>query len=388
MKVYMRKWIDFPIVEGVCSRQAHADFPTQADGTKTYERELGKEGFFGPCTHMIHKYAPTAWTKWEGPLQPHAYDLTKWTQKIMCPFKTDLLFYNHHTQLRWWQVTESMPHLVRNGDGDQLLFIHQGSAELFCDYGHMTIRTGDYVVLPRSTMWRLEVINPLSILMIEATDSSYMLPDKGIVGPHAIFDPAMLDTPKINDQFKAQQNDANHEWQVHIKRLNEISVVTYPFNPLDALGWHGNLAPVRINVDDIRPLMSHRYHLPPSAHTTFVANRFVICTFAPRPIESDPGALKVPFYHNNDDYDELIFYHRGQFFSRDNIHPGMVTLHPCGFTHGPHPEAFATATNFARKETDEVAVMVDTRDSLEIGSGINAIEWTEYAKSWKAIDRP
>lgn len=388
MKVHMRKWIDFPIVEGVCSRQAHADFPTQADGTKTYERELGKEGFFGPCTHMIHKYAPTAWTKWEGPLQPHAYDLTKWTQKIMCPFKTDLLFYNHHTQLRWWQVTESMPHLVRNGDGDQLLFIHQGSAELFCDYGHMTIRTGDYVVLPRSTMWRLEVINPLSILMIEATDSSYMLPDKGIVGPHAIFDPAMLDTPKINDQFKAQQNDANHEWQVHIKRLNEISVVTYPFNPLDALGWHGNLAPVRINVDDIRPLMSHRYHLPPSAHTTFVANRFVICTFAPRPIESDPGALKVPFYHNNDDYDELIFYHRGQFFSRDNIHPGMVTLHPCGFTHGPHPEAFATATNFARKETDEVAVMVDTRDALHTGEKLNEIKWVEYSKSWKAAAKP
>ncbi|MCX7342671.1 MAG: homogentisate 1,2-dioxygenase [Proteobacteria bacterium] len=384
----MRKWIDFPIIEGVCSRQAHADFPTQSDGTKTYERELGKEGFFGPCTHMVHKYAPTAWTKWEGPLQPHAYDLTKWTQKNICPFKTDLLFYNHHTQLRWWQVTESMPHLVRNGDGDQLLFIHQGSAELFCDYGHMTIRTGDYVVLPRSTMWRLEVINPLSILMIEATDSSYMLPDKGIVGPHAIFDPAMLDTPKINDQFKAQQNDANHEWQVHIKRLNEISVVTYPFNPLDAMGWHGNLAPVRINVDDIRPLMSHRYHLPPSAHTTFVANRFVVCTFAPRPIESDPGALKVPFYHNNDDYDELIFYHRGQFFSRDNIHPGMVTLHPCGFTHGPHPEAFATATKFARKETDEVAVMVDTRDALEIGPKVNSVECAEYSKSWKAVEKP
>lgn len=388
MKVHMRKWIDFPIIEGVCSRQAHADFPTQSDGTKTYERELGKEGFFGPCTHMVHKYAPTAWTKWEGPLQPHAYDLTKWTQKNICPFKTDLLFYNHHTQLRWWQVTESMPHLVRNGDGDQLLFIHQGSAELFCDYGHMTIRTGDYVVLPRSTMWRLEVINPLSILMIEATDSSYMLPDKGIVGPHAIFDPAMLDTPKINDQFKAQQNDANHEWQVHIKRLNEISVVTYPFNPLDAMGWHGNLAPVRINVDDIRPLMSHRYHLPPSAHTTFVANRFVVCTFAPRPIESDPGALKVPFYHNNDDYDELIFYHRGQFFSRDNIHPGMVTLHPCGFTHGPHPEAFATATKFARKETDEVAVMVDTRDALEIGPKVNSVECAEYSKSWKAVEKP
>lgn len=384
----MRKWIEFPIKEGVCSRQAHADFPIQEDGSTTYERELGKEGFFGPCTHMIHRHAPTAWTKWEGPLRPRAYDLNKWNQHKNCPFKTDIFLANRHTQLRWWQLTQSMTHMARNGDGDQLLFIHQGSADLFCDYGHLSIRAGDYVVLPRSTMWRLDVIEPLNILLIEATDSSYMLPDKGIVGPHAIFDPAMLDTPKINDQFKAQQADANHEWQVHIKRLNKQSVVTYPFNPLDAMGWHGNLAPVRINVDDIRPLMSHRYHLPPSAHTTFVANRFVICTFAPRPIESDPGALKVPFYHNNDDFDEFIFYHRGQFFSRDNIHPGMTTLHPCGFTHGPHPGAFATASQFARKETDEVAVMVDTRDSLEIDDSAAAIEWAEYAQSWKAIEKP
>lgn len=384
----MRKWIEFPIVEGVCSRQAHADFPVQEDGSKTYERELGKEGFFGPCTHMIHRSAPTAWTKWEGPLRPRAYDLSKWNQEKNCPFKTDLFLHNRHTQLRWWQVSKSMTHLARNGDGDQLLFIHQGRADLFCDYGHMTIKTGDYVVLPRSTMWRLDVIEPLNILLVEATDSSYMLPDKGIVGPHAIFDPAMLDTPKINDQFKAQQVDANHEWEVHIKRLGQMSVVTYPFNPLDAMGWHGNLAPVRINVDDIRPLMSHRYHLPPSAHITFVANRFVVCTFAPRPIESDPGALKVPFYHNNDDYDEFIFYHRGQFFSRDNIHPGMSTIHPCGFTHGPHPGAFATASQFARKETDEVAVMIDTRDALEIGENASTVEWAEYAQSWKAVEKP
>lgn len=384
----MRKWIEFPIVEGVCSRQAHADFPVQEDGSKTYERELGKEGFFGPCTHMIHRHAPTAWTKWEGPLRPRAYDLNKWNQEVNCPFKTDIFLHNRHTELRWWQLSESMTHLVRNGDGDQLLFIHQGKADLFCDYGHLHIKAGDYVVLPRSTMWRLDVMKPLQILLIEATDSSYMLPDKGIVGPHAIFDQAMLDIPKINDPFKAQQIDQNHEWTVHIKRLGKYSVVTYPFNPLDAMGWHGNLAPVRIHVDDIRPLMSHRYHLPPSAHTTFVANRFVVCTFAPRPIESDPGALKVPFYHNNDDFDEFIFYHRGQFFSRDNIHPGMTTFHPCGFTHGPHPGAFATATHFSRKETDEVAVMVDTRDALEIGNKASSIEWVEYSETWRAIDKP
>jgi homogentisate 1,2-dioxygenase len=164
--------------------------------------------------------------------------------------------------------------------------------------------------------------------------------------------------------------------------------VTYPFNPLDAVGWHGDLAPIRLNVKDIRPLMSHRYHLPPSAHTTWVGNRFVVCTFTPRPFESDPAALKVPFFHNNDDYDEVIFYHAGDFFSRDNIHAGMVTWHPCGFTHGPHPKALQAMYQARKPATDEFAVMLDTRDALEMGDGAGAVEFTGYSESWKSKDGP
>jgi len=140
---------------------------------------------------------------------------------------------------------------------------------------------------------------------------------------------------------------------------------------------------MRINWRDIRPLMSHRYHLPPSAHTTFVAQRFVVCTFVPRPIESDPGALKVPFYHNNDDYDEVLFYHAGDFFSRDNIERGMVTFHPAGFTHGPHPKAFQAGLEYRKKFTDEVAVMLDTRDALEVGAAAETTENPDYVNSWK-----
>lgn len=170
------------------------------------------------------------------------------------------------------------------------------------------------------------------ILMIENTDAAYSLPEKGMVGNHAVFDPAVLEVPSINDEFRAQYSENRTE--VQVKRHDKVSVITYPFNPLDAIGWHGDLAVVKVNWRDIRPLMSHRYHLPPSAHTTFVGAGFVVCTFVPRPIESDPGALKVPFYHNNDDYDEVLFYHAGDFFSRDNIEAGMVTFHPAGFTHG------------------------------------------------------
>src|SRR5205823_9686969 len=143
---------------------------------------------------------------------------------------------------------------------------------------------------------------------IEATNSHLGLPDRGLLGGHALFDPAMLETPKLDEAFRAQQ-EAPGEMRVEIKKRGQVSTVTYPYNPLDAVGWHGDLAPVRLNVKAIRPVASHRYHLPPSVHTTFASDRFVVCTFAPRPFETDPGALKVPFFHNNDDYDEVLFYH-------------------------------------------------------------------------------
>jgi homogentisate 1,2-dioxygenase len=275
-----------------------------------------------------------------------------------------------------------MPGLARNADGDELLFVHSGNGEFFCDYGHLPFEAGDYILIPRGTMWRVECGAPLGALLIEATNNSFRLPDKGLVGPHAIFDAAMLDTPRIDDEFRAQQGEP--EWRVAIKRRGAVSVVTYPFNPLDALGWHGDLSVARINVRDLRPLMSHRYHLPPSAHTTFLSDRFVVCTFVPRPFETDPGAMKVPFFHNNDDYDEVLFYHAGNFFSRDNIHPGMITLHPAGFTHGPHPKALRNVLKQTKAATDEYAVMIDTRDALEITPAAAQIEWPGYVDSWKS----
>ena len=293
---------------------------------------------------------------------------------------------NANVKLRIWYADGGMDHLARNGDGDELLFVHAGAGDLFCDYGHLAFNKGDYLVLPRSTMWRIECAEPVTMLMIEATGGTIKQPDRGMVGRHALYDEAILDTPKIDDAFRAQQDE--NEWRVVIKRRGELSVVTYPFNPLDAEGWHGDLAVVRLNVKDIRPLMSHRYHLPPSAHTTWVGNRFVVCTFTPRPFETDPAALKVPFFHNNDDYDEVIFYHEGNFVSRDNIEAGTVTWHPCGFTHGPHPKALQRMYEPAKAATDEYAVMLDARDALEMGEAAAAVEVTAYADSWKVDRRP
>jgi homogentisate 1,2-dioxygenase len=364
-------------VEGTASRQAHCDLP---EGT--YEREMSKEGFFGPAAFFHHRHPPTGWTDFTGPLQPRAYDLSKLASPASSPWSATEVLANAHCRIRYWRLDTGMARLARNADGDELLFVHAGGGHLYCDFGHLEIASGDYVVLPRGTMWRIDCSAPLEVLLIEASNSSYMLPDKGLVGNHAIFDPALLDTPKVDAAFLAQHSDST-PWQVEVKRRNEVSLITYPFNPLDVVGWHGELAVVRINVRDIRPLMSHRYHLPPSAHTTFMAGRFVVCTFAPRPFETDPGALKVPFFHNNDDYDEVLFYHAGDFFSRDNIHPGMMTLHPGGFTHGPHPKALRRMFKQEKPATDEYAVMIDTRDPLEATGAASAVEWTDYVHSWK-----
>lgn len=371
-----RNWIEFPRIEGEASRQAHADLPPG-----TYEREIGREGFFGPATHLYHRHPPTGWSSFEGPLRPRAFDALKAAEATASPSSASLLLSNAHLQLRIWSCTRAMPALWRNSDGDELLFIHRGEGDLFCDFGHLAYREGDYIMLPRGTMWRLEPKSGTTLLLVEATNGSYRLPERGILGPHAFFDPAVLDTPKLDDAFRAQAGDG--EWKVVVKRRGALSTITYPFNPLDAVGWKGNLAPVRLNWRDIRPVMSHRYHVPPSVHSTFVADRFVVCTFAPRPIESDPGALKVPFFHSNDDFDEVIFYHQGEFFSRDNIRPGMVTFHPCGFTHGPHPKAFAAGAKAARTMTDEVAVMIDARDPLDMAEAATAAEDRGYADSWK-----
>lgn len=379
----MKQYITFPRSAGIHSRQAHCDLP---EGT--YEREFGREGFFGPATHLHHAHKPTGWIAWEGELRPRAYDLNS-LATASSPWNAVRMFYNSTCEMRYWRTSGAMDHLVTNADGDELLFIHSGRGDLFCDFGHLAFKAGDYITMPRGAKWRVVCDGAAEILLIESKYEGYRLPDKGLVGPHAIFDPAMLDVPELNDAYRAQMDE--REWRVVIRSRGKFTTVTYPFNPLDVVGWHGDHLPVRINWQDIRPLMSHRYHLPPSAHTTFIGNRFVVCTFAPRPAEMDPGALKVPFYHSNNDFDEIIFYHHGQFFSRDGIHAGMATLHPAGFAHGPHPKAFRLAAeadarrapNDPPKMLDEVAVMIDTREAVEIDAALNAVERQDYAASWK-----
>jgi len=370
-------WIPIRGSSGQHSRQAHADLPAG-----TYEREMSKEGFFGPAAFLYHRHPPTGWTDFEGPLKPRAFDLNRAPPSTDSPWQAARVLYNSALEIRVWRLSAPMSRLARNADGDQLLFMHSGNGDLFCDFGRIAYESGDYIILPRGTLWRLVPVTATFVLLIEATNHHFMMPDRGMLGGHAIFDPALLDTPEMDEIFRTHQAEPG-TYRIDIKKRGRISTVTYPYNPLDAVGWHGELAPVRLNVRHIRPVMSHRYHVPPSVHATFASERFVVCTFAPRPFETDPGAIKVPFFHNNNDYDEVLFYHAGDFFSRDHITAGMLTFHPSGFTHGPHPKALKNVFTPKKPMTDEYAVMIDTRDPLDVAEEAAAFENTEYVNSWK-----
>jgi len=355
------------IIKGKVAKWAHAGLP---EGT--YEEEWGRYGFSGPVTHLYHRHPPTGWTNIEGPLRPHALSPLKMP---ISNGERRVFLYNEDVAMGVQIVETEWDHFSRNGDADEVLFVHSGEGMIETQYGPLRYRRGDYLVLPRGTTYRYIPSFKTMLLTIEAFSGPVQQPDRGLLGQHALYDPASLEYPEpYSDPLPLR------EWKVKVKRLGVITTFTYPFNPCDVVGYKGDNLVWRLNIDDICPVNSHKMHLPPPAHTTFVGSGFVICSFLPRPLETMEGAVKVPFYHSNVDYDEVLFYHDGDFFSRSGIEAGMVTLHPGGFPHGPHPKAIRRTDT--KVFTDEAAVMLDTRRPLKLTPEAEAVEWLDYWKSW------
>ena len=371
--------MNWPIVKGKATRQAHVGLP---EGT--FEEEHGREGFFGRVSHLYHTYPPTGWTRIEGNLRPHAFylDRVEPSDKTDPRGTSEPVLYNDDLILSISRRAEAAPFYSRNADGDELFFIHRGEGKIETDFGLLDYEKGDYIVMPRATTYRfVPAVKDNFIVCVES--HSEILPpspeQKGLIGMHALYDMSAITIPEF---IPYEKHDLNgKEFELRIRRLGEYTSLFYPFNPIDIVGWKGDLTAFKINMRDIRPVMSPRVHLPPSAHTTFLAENFVICSFLPRPLEEDPDTLRVPFYHRNTDYDEVLFYHDGDFFSRDNIEAAMMTLHPQGIHHGPHPKALKANPNITR--TNEYAMMLDAKHPLKIAPAGESAEWKEYWASWK-----
>lgn len=364
----------YPLKKGRVASQAHVAVP---EGT--YEEEHGRKGFFGKTAHLYHKNPPTGWIRFEGKLRPHCFDLNLLEPSDLHDANGAPVAFLGNRDLRVLVSRRSspMPFYLRNANGDELYFVHRGKGVIETDFGPLAFEPGDYINIPRAVTYRIVPKTTDNFFLIIESQGEFEQPDKGLVGQHALYDPGVIETP---EPVLPAEEPGRTEWEVRILSGEDVSKVFYPFNPLDVVGWKGDLAVWKINMRDIRPIMSHRAHLPPSAHTTFVTQGAVVCSFLPRPLEQDPEAQRVPFYHRNTDYDEFLFYHDGDFFSRDNIKAGMATLHPRGIHHGPHPKALAN--QHKRSETDEYAVMLDGMNPIDVLPAGETVEWKDYWSSW------
>jgi len=354
---------------GVITKQAHVAIP---DGL--FEEEHGRNGFFGRVAHLYHENPPVGWTNIEGELKPRYLPLSFDKSHNLEEFFP--ILFNQDVSIYLGTFTKSPNYYFRNADEDELWFVHEGNFKLETSFGHLECKNGDYIVIPRGTTYKPFINSKIKILRV-LSKSEFEQPERGMLGPNALYDQTAI---KIPNAAKGSEINCN-EYKVLIKRLNSITTVTYPFNPLDVAGWKGSLYVYKLSIYDFCPIMSHKYHMPPSAHTTFVAKNLVICSFVERPLEdSKHKVLKVPFYHSNIDFDEVLFYHQGSFFSRDNVGPGSITFHPQGIHHGPHPNAFKNAES--KTHTDEFAVMVDTKNPLQMSDWFMKNEDQNYWKSW------
>jgi homogentisate 1,2-dioxygenase len=357
--------------KGKVTKQAHVAVP---EGT--FEEEHGREAFAGRASHLYRSHPPTAWVRIDGPLRPRAFNLNEMKpEDIVEPGAGwQLIAGNEDVRLFISRRAQPMDYFLRDADGDVCYFVHRGTGTIETDYGPLTYEKGDYIIIPKGTTHRVVPDAEENFFFIIEGSGEYGIPDRGLMGRHAQFDPGVLVVPEPDP------HDEAGEFEVRVKRDGEFTSLWFAWHPLDVVGWQGDLCPVKLNVLQHRPVYSPSYHMPPSAHCTFENQGFVICSFVPRPLEEDPEVLKVPFYHANIDADEVLFYHSGDYFSRAGIDEGYMTLHPQGVHHGPQPAAIEASKSKTR--TDEVAVMVETEKPLIPSPEAHAVVITEYETSW------
>ena len=376
---------------GETPHKRHTQF-RRPDGGLYSEELFGEEGFSGVYSLLYHKYPPTRVTRiarhgsvcqQEWPQETHRHHHLQTAQIAPASDIVDgrrTLMYNGDCVISVARPTEKMDYFYRNAQGDELLFVHEGSGALETTFGLLPYQQGDYLIVPRGTTWRtLADAGEQRFLIVEAYGGDILPPKRyrnefGQLLEHSPFCERDLRSPT-----ELPQHDERGEYEVRIRVNGEVMSYIYDFHPLDLVGWDGYLYPYAFSIYDFEPITG-RVHQPPPVHQTFEGPGFVVCSFCPRKLDYHPESVPIPYNHSNIDSDEMIYYVSGSFGSRKGISTSSITLHPRGIPHGPQPGLVEKSLGAER--TDELAVMVDTFRPLKLGAEAEALDDPKYPFSW------
>ena len=273
----------------------------------------------------------------------------------------------------------SKDYFYRNSDSDEMLFIHIGSGKLRTMYGNIDFKYGDYLIIPKGTTYQIDFDTKDNRILFIESSSAITTPKRyrnnyGQLLEHSPFCERDIRLPK-----ELKTHDEKGQFKVLSKKQDVLWEYTHENHPFDVVGWDGFNYPYAFSIHDFEPITG-RIHMPPPIHQTWEAAGFVVCSFVPRMYDYHPKSVPSPYHHSNIDSEELLYYVDGDFMSRNNIEKGQLTLHPGGIPHGPHPGAIERSVG--KKETGELAVMIDPFSPLMITEEAMNLQVDDYYKSW------
>lgn len=292
-----------------------------------------------------------------------------------------VVLFNNDVHLSLAAPTQGLTGNVfyKNADSDEVIFVHEGKGVLKTQYGQIRFGYGDYLVIPRGSIYQIQFETEDNRLFIVDSFSPITFPKRYLSKYGQLLEHAPFCERDIRKPENLETIDQKGEFLIYVKKKGLLYPIWYGTHPFDVVGWDGCEYPYAFSIHDFEPITG-RVHQPPPVHQTFDAHNFVICSFVPRLYDYHPLAIPAPYNHSNIDSDEVLYYVDGEFMSRKHVERGMITLHPGGIPHGPHPGA--VEKSIGKKETPELAVMVDTFHPLMMTDAAKGIEDEHYIMSW------
>ena len=376
---------------GTIPHKRHTQF-RQPDGKLYAEQLFSTEGFSNDYSLLYHVHPPTQIIKTDIPVnvQPVIAEEKMLQHRSFEGFKIaptpDYLnsrkpvLVNNDCHIVLAAPQESMTgYFYKNADADEMIFIHEGSGILKTMYGNIEFGYGDYLIIPRGTIYQIIFVTNDNRLLIVESFTPIRYPKKYLSRYGQLLEHAPYCERDIRLPADLITYDETGDFLIKTKKKGMLYGIHYGTHPFDVVGWDGCCYPFAFSIHDFEPITG-RVHQPPPVHQTFEANNFVVCSFVPRLFDYHPDSIPAPYNHSNIDSDEVLYYVAGDFMSRKHVTRGMINLHPAGIPHGPHPGA--VQKSIGAKATNELAVMIDTFHSLQLTTDAISIENEGYVMSW------